>query len=189
MVKKVWRTDRQTDRQTDWTSHIAAWSQLKNDYGKWYSKQRAVTFHTFRVGFSPHRDRYKFAVFRRWPTSMNSPRSRWTKTHRTAWLPMRIFKHNHLYNHIQSRHIISHPSTQPPRLPGPGVGGYLANFSQPFIFTLFRIMDCLRIVYHKHIWQVWPQLNTCQIWTWFKSFKAHFCKRPITNRRIWRTEL
>ena len=29
MVKKVWRTDRQTDRQTDWTSHIAAWSQLK----------------------------------------------------------------------------------------------------------------------------------------------------------------
>ena len=29
MVKKVWRTDRGTDRRTDWTSHIAAWSQLK----------------------------------------------------------------------------------------------------------------------------------------------------------------
>ena len=29
MVKKVWQTDRQTDGQTDWTSHIAAWSQLK----------------------------------------------------------------------------------------------------------------------------------------------------------------
>ena len=29
MVKKVWRTDTQTDGQTDWTSHIAAWSQLK----------------------------------------------------------------------------------------------------------------------------------------------------------------
>ena len=29
MVKKVWQTDGQTDRQTDWTSHIAAWSQLK----------------------------------------------------------------------------------------------------------------------------------------------------------------
>ena len=31
--KKVWRTDRQTDGRTDgwtdWTSHIAAWSQLK----------------------------------------------------------------------------------------------------------------------------------------------------------------
>ena len=29
MVKKVWRTDGRTDRQTDWTSHIAAWSQVK----------------------------------------------------------------------------------------------------------------------------------------------------------------
>ena len=29
MVKKVWRTDRRTDARTDWTSHIAAWSQLK----------------------------------------------------------------------------------------------------------------------------------------------------------------
>ena len=27
--KKVWRMDRQTDGRTDWTSHIAAWSQLK----------------------------------------------------------------------------------------------------------------------------------------------------------------
>ena len=29
MVKKVWRTDRQTDGRTDWTIHRAAWSQLK----------------------------------------------------------------------------------------------------------------------------------------------------------------
>ena len=29
MVKKVWQTDRQTDGRTDWTSHIAAWSQLR----------------------------------------------------------------------------------------------------------------------------------------------------------------
>ena len=29
MVKKVWWTDRRTDRQTDWTIHKAAWSQLK----------------------------------------------------------------------------------------------------------------------------------------------------------------
>ena len=29
MVKKVWRTDRQTDGWTDWTSHIAALPQLK----------------------------------------------------------------------------------------------------------------------------------------------------------------
>ena len=28
MVKKVWRADWRTDRQTDWTSHVAAWSQL-----------------------------------------------------------------------------------------------------------------------------------------------------------------
>ena len=32
MVKKVWQTDGQTDRRTDWTSHIAAWSQLKMSY-------------------------------------------------------------------------------------------------------------------------------------------------------------
>ena len=29
MVKKVWQTDGRTDGRTDWTSHIAAWSQLK----------------------------------------------------------------------------------------------------------------------------------------------------------------
>ena len=29
IVKKVWRTDRQTDGQTDWTIHRVAWSQLK----------------------------------------------------------------------------------------------------------------------------------------------------------------
>ena len=29
IVIKVWRTDRQTDGQTDWTIHRAAWSQLK----------------------------------------------------------------------------------------------------------------------------------------------------------------
>ena len=29
MVKKVWQRDRQTDGRTDWTNHIAAWSQLK----------------------------------------------------------------------------------------------------------------------------------------------------------------
>ena len=27
--QKVWQTDRQMDRQTDWTIHRAAWSQLK----------------------------------------------------------------------------------------------------------------------------------------------------------------
>ena len=31
IVKKVWRTDRQTDRQTENTIHRAAWSQLKTD--------------------------------------------------------------------------------------------------------------------------------------------------------------
>ena len=30
VVKKVWQTDRRTDGRTDWTSHIAAWSQLKS---------------------------------------------------------------------------------------------------------------------------------------------------------------
>ena len=29
MVKKVWRTDRQTEGRKDWTIHGAAWSQLK----------------------------------------------------------------------------------------------------------------------------------------------------------------
>ena len=42
MVKKVWQTDGQTDtdRQTDWTSHIAAWSQLKSSYHIWRNKCR-----------------------------------------------------------------------------------------------------------------------------------------------------
>ena len=40
IVKKVWRTDRQTDGRTDWTIHRAAWSQLKiwfdrNNFSHW----------------------------------------------------------------------------------------------------------------------------------------------------------
>ena len=35
-IKKVWRTDRRTDRQPDWTIHRAAWSQLKSLY-IWFS--------------------------------------------------------------------------------------------------------------------------------------------------------
>ena len=31
-MKKVWRTDRRTDGQTDWTIHRAAWSQLKTGF-------------------------------------------------------------------------------------------------------------------------------------------------------------
>ena len=31
--QKVWRTDRQKDRQTDWSIHRAVWSQLKKNKG------------------------------------------------------------------------------------------------------------------------------------------------------------
>ena len=46
------RTDRRTDRRTDWTSYIAAWSQLKIQYGC----QAAILEVTLlkKIGFSPY---------------------------------------------------------------------------------------------------------------------------------------
>ena len=57
MVKKVWRTDRQTDRRTDWTSHIAAWSQLKTIGDLFYATssfvQHFVAIGEFKLELQP----------------------------------------------------------------------------------------------------------------------------------------
>ena len=46
-------TDGQTDRQTDWTSHIAAWSQLKSSWNYHLSWRRHLGFRWHVLAYCP----------------------------------------------------------------------------------------------------------------------------------------
>ena len=109
IVKKAWQTDGQTDRQTDWTIHRAAWSQLKT-LQKWW-------IHTLQT--------YQ-------PLGMNLMEWDHTPVH------IQIFGHQRAQNDARNTKMNSRQETHPIRVISRYEMNWADNFIKKFQKSQFR---------------------------------------------------